>query len=168
MDREAWRAAVHGVAKGQTQLRDWTEQGNAQNPSSCALTVCEWRNSRCTNCTSRKSRGTRNQIANSHWITEKARQFQTNIYFCFIDYAKAFDFVNRNKLWEILKEMGVPDHLTCLLRNLYVGQEATVRTGTVTMDSFKIWKGIQQGCILSPFLFNFHVEYIMQNAGLDE
>ena len=90
----------------------------------------------------RKSRGTRNQIANIHWITEKARQFQTNIYFCFIDYAKAFDFVNHNKLWEILREMGVPDHLTCLLRNLYVGQEATVRTGTVTMDLFKIGKGI--------------------------
>ena len=90
----------------------------------------------------RKSRGTRNQIANIHWITEKARQFQTNIYFCFIDYAKAFDLVNHNKLWEILREMGVADHLTCLLRNLYVGQEATVRTGTVTMDLFKIGKGI--------------------------
>ena len=111
----------------------------------------------------RKSRGPRNQIANIHWITEKARQFQTNIYFCFIDYAKAFDFVNHNKLWEILREMGVPDHLTCLLRNLYVGQEATVSTLHGTTDWFKIGKGIQLGCILSPcFLQRV---YIMRNVG---
>ena len=115
----------------------------------------------------RKGR-TRYQIANIYWIVEKTREFQRNIYFCFIDYAKASDCVDHNKLWKILKEMEVPDHLTCFLRNMYVGQEATVRTRTVTMGSFKIGKGIQEGCILSPCLFNFHVEYIMQNAGLDE
>ena len=99
---------------------------------------------------------------------EKAREFQKNIYFFFIDYAKAFDCVDHNKLWTILKEMGIPDHLTCLLRNLYVGQEATVRTGRETTDWFQIGKGVCQGCILSPCLFNLHVEYIMRNAGLDE
>ena len=99
---------------------------------------------------------------------EKAREFQKNIYFCFIDYAKAFDCVNHNKLWRILKDMGIPDYLTCLLRNLYVGQEATVRTGHGTTDWFKIVKGVWQGCILSPCLFNFYAEYIMQNARLDE
>ena len=90
----------------------------------------------------RKDRGTRDQIANIHWITEKAREFQKNIYFCFIDYAKAFDCVDHNKLWKILKEMGIPDHLTCLLRNLYAGQKATVRTGHGTMDCFQIGKGV--------------------------
>ena len=98
----------------------------------------------------------------------KAREFQKNIYFCFIDYAKAFDFVDHNKMWKILQEMGIPDRLTCLLRNLYAGQEATVRTGHGTTDWFQIGKGICQGCILSPCLFNFYAEYIMKNAGLEE
>ena len=116
----------------------------------------------------RKGRGTRDQIANIHWIIEKAREFQKNIYFCFIDYAKAFDCVDHNKLWKILQEMGISDHLTCLLRNLYAGQEATVRTGHGTTDWFQIRKGVPQGCILSPCLFNLYAEYIMRNAGLDE
>ena len=98
----------------------------------------------------RKGRGTRDQIANIHWIIEKAREFQKNIYFCFIDYAKAFDCVDHSTLWKILKEMGIQDHLTCLLRNLYAGQEATVRTGHGTTDWFQIGKGVRQGCILSP------------------
>ena len=116
----------------------------------------------------RKGRGTRNQITNIRWIVEKAREFQKNIYFCFIDYAKAFDCVDHNKLWKNLKEMGIPDHLTCLLRNLYAGQEATVRTGHGTTDWFPIGKGICQGCILSPCLFNLHAEYITRNARLGE
>ena len=116
----------------------------------------------------RKGRGTRDQIANIHWIFEKAREFQKNIYFCFLDYAKAFDCVDHNKLWKILQEMGIPEHLTCLLRNLYAGQEATVRTGHGTIDWFQIGKGVRQGCILSPYLFNLYAEYIMKNAGLDE
>ena len=99
---------------------------------------------------------------------EKAREFQKNIYFCFIDYAKAFDCVDHNKLWKILKEMGISDHLTCLLRNLYAGQEATVGTGHGTTDWFQIGKGVRQGCILSPCLFNFYAEYIMRNAWLVE
>ena len=99
---------------------------------------------------------------------EKAREFQKNIYFCFIDYAKGFDCVDHNKLWKILKEMGIPDHLTCLLRNLYAGQEATVRTRHGTTDWFEIGRGVHQGFILSPCLFNLYAEYIMQNAGLDE
>ena len=115
----------------------------------------------------RKGRGTRDQIANICWIVEKAREFQKNI-FCFIDYAKAFDCVDHNKLWKILKEMGIPDHLTCLLRNLYTGQEATARTGHGTTDWFQIGKGVHQGCILSPGLFNLYVECIMRNAGLEE
>ena len=115
----------------------------------------------------RKGRGTRDQIVNNCWIINKAREFQKNIYFCFIDYAKAFDCVDHNKLWKILKQMGIPDHLTCLLRNLYAGQEATVRTGHGT-TGFQIKKGVRQGCILSPCLFNFYAEYIMRNAGLDE
>ena len=97
--------------------------------------------------------------------SKKVREFQKNIYFCFIDYAKAFDCVDHNKLWKILKEMGIPDHLTCLLRNLYTGQEATVRTGHGTTDCFQIGKGVRQGCILSLYLFNFYAEYIMRNAG---
>ena len=101
-------------------------------------------------------------------IMEKAREFQKNIYFCFIDYAKAFDCVDHNKLWKILKEMGIPDQLTCLLRNLYAGQEATVRTGHGTTDWFQIGKGVHRGCILSPCLFNFYAEYIMRNSGLEE
>ena len=116
----------------------------------------------------RKGRGTRDQNANIHWIIEKAREFQKNNHICFIDYAKAFDCVDHNTLWKILKEMGILDHVTCLLRNLYADQEATVRTGHGTTDWFQIGKGVCQGCILSPCLFNLHAEYIMRNAGLDE
>ena len=116
----------------------------------------------------RKGRGTRDQIANICWIIEKATEFQKNIYFCFVDYAKAFDCVDHNQLWKILKEMGIPDHLICLLRNLYAGQEAAVRTGHGTTDWFQIGKGVCQGCILSPCLFNLYAEYIMKNAELDE
>ena len=116
----------------------------------------------------RKGRGTRDQIANIRWIIKKAREFWKNIYFCFIDYAKAFDCVDHNKLWKILQEMGIPDHLTCLLRNLYAGEEATVRTGHGTTDWFQGGKGVRQGCILSPCLFNLYAEYIMRNAGLKE
>ena len=116
----------------------------------------------------RQVRGTREQIANIHWIIKKARDFQKNIYFCFIDYVKAFDCVDHNKLWKILKEMGIPDHLTCLLGNLYAGQEATVQTGHGTTDCFQIRKGVRQGCILSPCLFNFYAEYIMRNPGLED
>ena len=116
----------------------------------------------------RKGRGTRDQIANIRWIMEKAREFQKNIYFCFIDDAKAFDCVDHNKLWKILKDMVIPEHLTYLLRNLYAGQEATVRTGHGTIDWLQIGKGVRQGCILSPCLFNLYAEYIMRNAGLEE
>ena len=115
---------------------------------------------------SEKGRGTRDQIANIRWIIKKAREFQKNIYFCFIDYAKAFDCMDHNKLWKILQEMEIPDHLTCLLRNLYAGQDATVRTGHETTDWFQIGKGVCQGCILSPCLFNLYAEYIMRNARL--
>ena len=110
----------------------------------------------------------RDQIANICRIIKKARESQKNIYFCFIDYGKAFDCVDHNKLWKILKEMGIPDHLTCLLRNLYVGQEATVSTRHGTADWFQIGKGVCQGCILSLCLFNLYTKYIMRNAGLDE
>ena len=116
----------------------------------------------------RKGRGTRYQIANIHLIIEKAREFQKNIYFCFLDYAKAFDCMDHNKLWKILKEIGIPDHLTCLLRNLYADQEARVRTGRGTTDWFQIGKGVRQGYILSPCLFNFYAEYVIRNAGLEE
>ena len=117
----------------------------------------------------RKGRGTRDQIATIFWIIKKAREFQKNIYFCFIDYAKAFDdCVDHNKLWENLKEMGIPEHLTCLLRNLYTGQEATIRTRHGTTDWFQIGKGVHQGCILSLCLFNLYAEYIKRNAGLIE
>ena len=116
----------------------------------------------------RKGRGTRDQIANIPWIIKKAWEFQKNIYFCFIDYAKAFDCVDHNKLWKTLKEMGIPERLTCLLRNLYAGQEATVRTGHGTTDWFQTEKGLHQGCILSPCLFNFYAEYTMRNTGLEE
>ena len=115
----------------------------------------------------RKGRGTRDQMANICWITEKAREFQKSIYF-FIDYTKAFDCVDHNKLWKILQEMGVPDHQTCLLKNLYADQETTVRTGHRTTDWLQIGKRIHQGCILSPCLFNLYAEYIMRNAGLEE
>ena len=117
---------------------------------------------------SREGRGTRDQIVNICWIIEKAREFQKNIYFCLISYAKAFDCVDHNKLWKILQEMGISDHLSCLLRNLYAGQEATVRTGHGTTDWFQIRKAVQQGCILSPCLFNLYAEYIMGNVGLDK
>ena len=116
----------------------------------------------------RKGRRTRDQIANIHWIIEKAREFQKNIYFCLIDYAKVFDCVDHNKLWKILKEMGIPDHLTCLLRNLYAGQEARVSTRHGTMDWFQIGKQVRQSCILSPCLVNLYVEYTMQNTRLDQ
>ena len=116
----------------------------------------------------RKGRGTRDQNANIRWIIKKAREFHKNIQICFIDYAKAFDCVDHTKLWEILQEMGIPDHLTCTLRNLYPGKEATVRTGHGTTDWFQIGKGVHQGCILPPCLFNLYAEDIMQNARLDE
>ena len=109
----------------------------------------------------RKVRGTRDQIANICWIIEKSREFQKNIYFCFIEYAKTFDCVHHNKLWKIIKERGIPDHLTCFLRNLCAGQEATIRTEHGATDWFQIGKGVCQGCILSPCLFNLYAEYIM-------
>ena len=109
----------------------------------------------------REGRGTRDQIANFCWIMEKARKFQKNIYFCFLDYAKALDCVDHNKLWKNLKKMGIPDHLICLLRNLYAGQEATVRTGHETTGRFQTRKGVRRGCVLLPFLFNLYAEYIM-------
>ena len=115
----------------------------------------------------RKDRGTRDQIANIRCIIEKAKEFQKDVHFYFIDYAKAFDCVDHNT-WKIPLEMGIPDHLTCLLRNLYAGQEAAVRTGHGTTDWFQIGKGVRKGCILSPCLFNFYVEYIMRNTGLEE
>ena len=116
----------------------------------------------------RKGRGSRDPIANIRWIIEKGREFPENIFFCFIDYSKAFDCVDHNKLWKILREMGIPDHLTCLLRNLHAGQEATVRTGHRTTAWFQIGKGVHQGCVLSPCLFNLYEECIMRNAGLEE
>ena len=116
----------------------------------------------------RKGRGTRDQIANICWIIKKAREFQKNIYLCFIHYAKVFECVDHKKLWTILQEMGIPDYLTCLLRNLYAGQEAPVRTGHGTTDWFQIGKGVHQGCILSPCLFTYYAVYIMRNAGLEE
>ena len=115
-----------------------------------------------------KGRGTRDQIANICWIIKRAREFRKHIYFCFIDYAKAFDCVDHKKLWKMLQEMGMQDHLTCLLRNFYAGQEATVRTGHGTTNWFQIGKGVHQGCILSPCLFNFYAEHPMRNAGLEE
>ena len=116
----------------------------------------------------RKDRRTRGQLANICWIIKKTREFHKNIYFCFIDYDKAFDYVDHNILWKILKKMGIPNHLTYLLRNLYAGQEATVRTGHGTTDWFQIGKGVCQGCILSSCLLNLYAEYIMRNAGLEE
>ena len=116
----------------------------------------------------RKGRRTKGRIANIHWIIKKGKEFQKNIYFCFMDYAKAFDCVDHSKLQKILKEMEVPDHLTRLLRNMYASQEASVRTRHGTLDWFQIQKGVHQGCMLSPCLFNFYAEYIMWNAELDE
>ena len=116
----------------------------------------------------RKSRGTTDQIANLCWTIEKAREFQKNIYFCFTDYAKVFDCVDHNKLWKILQEIGIPDHLTCLLRNLYTGQEVTVRSGHGTTDWFQIGKRVCKSCVVSPCLFNLYADYILQNSGLNE
>ena len=139
------------------------------------LKILQGRLQQCMNCELpdvqagfRKGRGTRDQIASICWIIKKAREFQKNIYLCFIDYAKAFDCVGHNKLWKIRKEIGILDHLTCLLRNLYAGQEATIRIGHGTTDWFQIGKGVCQGCILSPCLSNLYAEYIMRNIGLDE
>ena len=130
------------------------------------MALCEPWTSRCYTGF-RKSRGTRDQIANICWIIKKAREFQKNIYFCFIDYAKVFDCMDHNKLWKILEETGKPDHRTCLLRNQYASQEAPVRTGYGTTDWFQIGKGECQGCKLSSSLFNLYAEYIMRNTGLD-
>ena len=116
----------------------------------------------------KNGRGTKDQIADIHWIIKKAREFQKTIYFCFINYAKSFDSVDHKKLWKILKAMGIPDYLTCLLRNLYAGQEATVRTGHGRTDWFQIRKGVHQGCMLPSCLFNLYAEYIIRNARLDE
>ena len=116
----------------------------------------------------RKSRGIKDQIVNIHWIIEKEKEFQKNIFLCFIDYAKAIDYMDHNKLWKILQEMKIPDHLTCLLRNLYAGQEAIVKSGHGTTDGFQIGKGVRQGCILSPCLFNLYAECILQNDELEE
>ena len=115
-----------------------------------------------------KAEGSEVKLPTSSGSWKKTKEFQKNIYFCCIDYAKAFDYVDHNKLWKILQEMGIPDHLTCLLRNLYAGQEATVKTGYGKTDWFQIGKGVCQGCILSPCLFNLYAEYIMRNAGLEE
>ena len=127
---------------------------NVQNFPRQVSAVREPWNSRCSSWLFWKGRGTRDQIANIHWITEKTGEYQKNIYFCFIDYAKAFDSVDHNKLWKILKEMWISDHLACLLRNFYAAQEATIRTGHGTTGWFQIRKGVSQGCILSPCLFN--------------
>ena len=116
----------------------------------------------------RKGRGTREQIANICWIIKKAKEFQKNINFCFNDYVKAFDYVDHNKLWQVLKEMGISDHLTCLLRNLHAGQKATVKTRNGTTDWFQIGRGVCQGYVFSPCLFNLYAEYIMRNAWLEE
>ena len=147
MNRGAWWATVHRVTKSWTRLK-------------LDSTVCEPRTPRCSSWIW-KGRRTRDQIANIYWIIEKAREFQKNIYFCFTNYSKAFDCVYHSKLWKILKEIGIPDHFNCLLRNLHAGQEATVRTGHGTKDRFQIEKGVRQCCILSPCLFNLYAEYIM-------
>ena len=139
------------------------------------LKILQARLQHCVNCELpdvqagfRKGKGTRDQIVNICWIIEKAREFQKNIYFCFMDYAKAFDCVEHNKLRKTLKDVGIPDHLTCILRHLYAGKETTVKTGHGTTDWFQIGKGVRQGCILSPCLFNLYTEYIMRNVGLEE
>ena len=134
-------------------------------PGFCSTVREPWTSS-AVQAALRKGKGTRDQFVNIPCVIEK--KFWKNLYFYFIDYAKAFDCVGHNKLWKILKEMGIPDHLTCLLRNLYAGQEATVRTGHGIADWFQIRKGVHQGCLLSPCLFNLYAECIMRNAGLDE
>ena len=143
--------------------------------SKVMLKILQDRLQQCVNCgipdvqaRFRKGRGTRDQIANIRWIIRKARETEKKICFCFLDYGKPFDCVDHNKWWKILQEMRIPDHLICLLRNLYVGQKATVRTGHGKTDWFQIGKGVHQGCILSPCLFNFYAEYIIRNAGLKE
>ena len=169
MDREAWHAAVHGVAKSPTRLSKWTELNWRVGHEEILPPVAIFQNNNFKiNNLYRKGRGTRDQIANICWIIEKAREFQKNICFCFTDYARAFDYVDHNKLWKILKDMGIPDHLTCLSQNLYAGQEATVRTGHGPTGWFQIGKGVRQSCVLSPCLFNLYAEYIMRNAGLEE
>ena len=132
---------------------------NAQNSPRQASTVHESCTSRCSSWIQKRQRNQRSNVS-IHWITEKATEFQKNIYFCFIDYAKAFDCVDHNKLWKILKEMGIPDHPTCLLRKLYAGQEATIKAGHGTTAWFQIRKGVHQGCMLLPCLFNLYTEYI--------
>ena len=170
----------NGHRTGKGQFSSQSQKGNAKECSNChtiafishnskvmlkiqvqASTICGLRTSRCSSWF-RKGRGTRDQIANIHWITEKAREFQKNTYFCCIDYTKAFDCVVHNELWKILQEMGIPEHLICLLRNLHAGQKATVRTGHRTTDWFQIGKGAHQGCILSLILLNKH-EHVMFN-----
>ena len=161
-----------------------TKKGNAKECSNCCIIalilhtskvifkILQARLQQYVNCELpdiqagfRKGRGTRDQIANIHWTIKKAREFQKNIYFCFIDYAKAFDCVDHNKMWKILKERGIPDHLTCLLRKLYAGQEATVRTGHGTTDWFQIGERVHQGCILSPCLFNLYASTSREMPG---
>ena len=163
---QSQRKTMPKNAQTTAQLHSFHMLANAQNSPSQVSTVHELPH---VQARFRKGRGTRDQTANIHWIIEKARKFQKkNIYFCFIDYAKAFDCVDHNKLWKILKKMRMPDHLTCLLRNLYAGQEASVRTGHGTTDWLQMGKGVRQGCVLSPYLFNLYAEYIMRNAGLEE
>ena len=167
-DGGAWWAAIYGVTQSRTRLKRLSSsstrcQSNAQNSPSQASTVRELTD---VQAGFRKGRGTRDQTANIHWIIEKAREFQENIYFCFMNYTLAC--VDHKKLWKILQEMGIPDHLTCLLRNLHAGQEATVRTGHGITDWFQTGKGVRQGYILSPCLFNLYAEYIMRNARLNE
>ena len=183
------------IWKSQQWPQDWKrsvlipipKKGNAKECSNCRTTalipcaskvtlkILQARLQQYVNCERpdvqavlKKGRRTRDQTANIHWIIKKAREFQKNIYLCFTDYVKVFDCVDHNKLWNILKEMEIPDHLTWLLRNLYAGQEATVRTGHETMDWFQIGKGVHQSHILSPCLFDLYAEYIMRNAGLNE
>ena len=171
----------HRTGKGQFSSQSQREAMNyctialISHASKVMLKILQARLQRYVNCELpdvqagfRKGRGRRHQIANIHRTIKKARGFQKNICFYPIDYTKTFDCVDHNKLWEILQEMAIPDHLTCLFRNLYAGQEATVRTGHGTTDWFQIGKGVPQGCILLPCLFNFHTMYIMRNAGLDE
>ena len=150
-----------------TVFRDGAYKDVIKDTSKVMLKILQARLQQYVNCKIpdvqagfRKGRGTRDQTVNICWIIEKAREFQKNIYFCFIDYAKAFGCMDHHKLWKFLKKMGIPD-LTCLLRNLYTGQETTVRTGNGTTDWFRIGKGVWQGCILSPCLFNLYAEYIM-------